>query len=107
MNKKFNSIPPELLEKYKKNIPKKLEQIQSLIKKLKQQKDVSVLNELHLQIHKLAGNAKLYGYSSVSHLCKKMDAELTERKKTFEKEFPDNFLVVLEDFYQKLEKEFL
>jgi UDP-N-acetyl-D-glucosamine dehydrogenase len=65
-----------LIRAYQTSIPDRLELLQGLFEDMKKKPNESTLKALRLQIHKLAGNAGLYGYDEVSKICKEFDEVL-------------------------------
>ncbi len=75
------SIPPMLLNEYKKSIPQKLKAIQNLIEQAKQNPLSETLDSLCFAVHKLAGSAGTYGYSEASQLCKELAQKIMNKDK--------------------------
>jgi HPt (histidine-containing phosphotransfer) domain-containing protein len=69
----LKDIPDEFMIRYKQQIPKKLEELADLITCFLEKK-----KNLHSFFHKLKGNAGLYGYFSVSDICKEWENKLAE-----------------------------
>lgn len=62
-----------LIRSYQASIPDRLELLEGLLLEMKKKPNEKTLKEFRLQIHKLAGNAGLYGYEEVSKICKEFD----------------------------------
>ena len=77
---KYNSLTQDLrdtlFEEYQQNVPKKISEIQLLLDKLKEQVEERTLITLRLYVHKLAGNAGLFGYDQVSNECRIFEQEI-------------------------------
>lgn len=72
-----------ILEDYRSSIPQRLELLQILVDEIRKKPTEKNLNELRLQVHKLAGNAGLYDYADVSQICKEFDEELSKKIASF------------------------
>lgn len=79
-------IPQELLDSYNKTIPEKILGLEKLIAQLQQDFNKEHLQALQFFIHKLAGNAGLYGYMEVTTLCKTWDQKLLKKIQEFSSE---------------------
>ena len=86
-----------LLTEYKKTIPSKIENLESLIRHLKEKKNLESLNSLRAEIHKMTGNSGSYGFLKVSELCKSMDLDMQIKIKNHE---INDFILKLFNFKQ-------
>jgi len=66
-----------ITENYRKKIPETLATLRKLLDNVKNNLSDETLKALKFQIHKLAGNAGVYGYVQVSEICKEFDSELS------------------------------
>lgn len=66
-----------LKKNYDESIHEKIALLRDLIKKT--QKNPSVIKDLKIEIHKMAGSAGTYGYESVSDVCKSLENEMNAR----------------------------
>ncbi len=73
-----------LISDYQASIPDRLELLRSLINEIKKKPSEKTINELRLQVHKLAGSAGLYGYDEVSTVCKEFDDVLGQHITLFQ-----------------------
>lgn len=73
----------KIIEEYRQAIPGKLETMQNLINEMHGTIQEDKLKELRFIVHKLAGNAGIYGYPQVSVVCKQFDDLLIEKLKLF------------------------
>lgn len=76
-------LPKDLQDKYRSTVPEKILQLKKLIIALRKEITKPHLESLHFLIHKLAGNAGLYGYQNVSDICQKWDKTLLEKTEKF------------------------
>jgi UDP-N-acetyl-D-glucosamine dehydrogenase len=91
-----------LISEYQATIPDRIELLRNLIQEMKEKPNEKTLKELRLQVHKLAGNAGLYGYNEVSQICKDFDKLLTKDIEDFKKYA--NTPEKIETFHTYLEK---
>ena len=96
----------KLLDMYQKEFPEKIETMKRAFEKLKEPFDVKELEKIRFVIHKLAGNAAMFGYPSITELCKKWDSQLTPMIKESNLHLEADFLKELEQCIQQIEKEF-
>ncbi len=96
-------IPKELLDKYKADIPSKLQELRKLFGKVQQNPNNETITALHYAIHKLRGNSGCYGYYKTSELCKKLEIDLK-----FSLDNPGNnsaWLKSIKTIYEQIQKD--
>lgn len=62
-----------LIKEYQASISERLELLKSLVEEFNKSPSEKNLKDFRLHIHKLAGSAGLYGFESVSEICKEFD----------------------------------
>lgn len=92
-----------LQEEYIQSLPGKLQAIKDWILVLEKKPSEGALKELRHLVHQLAGSAGLFGFPSISILCKSWDQKLSHLLANFSQQ--DLSLVVKElpTFIQELE----
>lgn len=104
----MNDIPEELrpvYEQYKNEIPQKLNEIRRSIENLPAENTFENLQQLRFFIHKMGGNAGIFGFRKASDLCKEREEKL--RPFLDKKEpLPPESHQELRDFYRLLEESF-
>ena len=74
-----SDILKQFTEEYKLTVPEKLEKIQQLIDQLREKIDEENLKVLRMHIHKIAGSAGTYGFTTVSEVCIRFEKDLLEK----------------------------
>lgn len=96
-----------LISEYQATIPERLELLKSLIQEMKKKPNEKTLQALRLQVHKIAGNAGLYGYNEVSEICKEFDRLLGKDIELFHKHATTSgWIEQFEAYLEKIRKGF-
>ena len=108
MGLKMTEEHPLVIE-YKKTIPSKLENLRNSVEAVKKQKDLFTFEAFRRDVHKLAGSAGTYGFTTVSDICKNLDLDLKEKIQNFQIEpipqsWYQNLDVILIKLAQAFEK---
>lgn len=72
-------VSKEIQDQYRETIPEKEHLLKVLVDTLRQKCDVSTINALRYELHKIAGSAGVYGFAHVSKLCKQFDCLLKQK----------------------------
>lgn len=96
-----------LILAYQASIPERLALLQGLFEEMKKKPNEKTLKALRLQIHKLAGNAGLYGYDEVSKICKDFDVVLGKDLLLFQEYANvEEWINKFSDYIEKIKKSF-
>lgn len=101
-----------IFDEYRASIPIRVESLRILIDKMRTNPSESNLKEFRLQIHKLAGNAGIYGYEEVSKICKEFDLQLMNKIAQFaqmknpEDWAPEDWAIEFDIYLEKIKKGF-
>ncbi len=107
INKDKASTFQNILEDYRASIPSRLELLQILINEFRTKPREDILKDLKLQVHKLAGNAGMYGYDAVSTICKEFDSLLDQKIKEFDQHPASaDWANTFESYLEKIRKGF-
>ncbi|MBF8263780.1 MAG: HPt protein [Parachlamydiales bacterium] len=68
---------------YLSSLPEKFNAIQESLEKLHQSVDLQTMNDLRFIVHKMAGMAGVYGYTTVSEICRGWDQNLSKMIASF------------------------
>ena len=76
------NVLEQIFKQYKNSIPEKLMVLEKLVDDVKKTGSEEALKELRMQIHKLSGNAGVYGYGHISVICKAFSEVLHKKTAT-------------------------
>jgi HPt (histidine-containing phosphotransfer) domain-containing protein len=68
----------QIKQEYNSSIPGKVAKLHQLVDTLHASWGEASLKALRIEVHRLAGNAGVYGYLRVSEICKKFEDELIQ-----------------------------
>lgn len=90
----------QFLEKYKVSLPEKLETLKNLVANLQKIYNKEDLTALRFLVHKVAGNASLFGFPELSKVCHTWDIKLSDALQAF----PNALSYDLQELIDQFEK---
>lgn len=103
----LDEILAEIKDEYRKSIYSKIERLEEFILNVQKKSDVSSLQELKVEVHKLAGSSGSYGYPKVSEICKIMEIELIKQIDLAKYSKPSpQFINSLDEFFTQVKMYF-
>ncbi|MBA2368666.1 MAG: response regulator [Candidatus Protochlamydia sp.] len=96
----------EILIRYEKSIPEKIERLEEEILNLQRNPTLENLKIFKTEIHKIAGSAGSYGHMKVSELCKKMEKKIEDQSEASNDGIGKEWLESLDEFFTQIKLNF-